>query len=280
MTLDEISNNDPVADDDEIATLEDTPVTINVLRNDSDPDGDPLTLDPDVVTAPSHGAAQISGDSSFTYTPDADYFGPDNFTYTVIDGRGGSATATVSISLTAVNDPPVITSPATANAVEDELFTYTATATDVDNAIVTFTFSDLSTWLAVDGDNMVTGSPTEGITSGSFHVTASDGDLIDEQDVTITVGAVNDDPVAGNDEAWAVQSANITIDVLANDSDVDNPPSDLSIKNVRRASGVVHINADGTLLYNSTPRFSGDDVFTYTVIDGSGAVHPARSPCM
>ena len=56
---------------------------------------------------------------------------------------------------------------------------------------------------------------------------------------------MNDDPVAGNNEAWAVQSVDITIDVLADDSDVDNPQSDLSIKNVRQASGVVHVDHSG-----------------------------------
>jgi len=85
-------NNPPVANDDVASTNQDTPVTIDVLANDSDPDGDPLTVDS--VTDPPNGSAVNNGDS-VTYTPDPGWTGTDTFDYTVSDGKGGTDTATV-----------------------------------------------------------------------------------------------------------------------------------------------------------------------------------------
>ena len=75
-----------------------------VLGNDVDPDGDPLTAI--LVTGPAHGALTFNPDGSFVYTPDANYSGPDSFTYTVSDGDQTSAPATVTLTVNPVNDPP------------------------------------------------------------------------------------------------------------------------------------------------------------------------------
>ncbi len=101
------SNTPPVALDDTATTAEDMPVTVDVLANDTDADGDTLSISG--VTQPTHGTAVIQG-SSVIYTSYLNYYGPDSFTYTIIDGRGGNATATVNIEVTPVNDPPVANS--------------------------------------------------------------------------------------------------------------------------------------------------------------------------
>src|SRR5205807_2335148 len=75
--------------------------SLSVLANDSDPNGDPLTIT--AVGTPAHGTASI-GSGVILYTPTAGYAGPDSFTYTISDGKGGTASATVSIL---VNSPPV-----------------------------------------------------------------------------------------------------------------------------------------------------------------------------
>jgi hypothetical protein len=99
-------NNAPTAEDDAYATDEDTDVTatLSVLANDSDADGDSLTAA--LVTNPAHGSVTFNGDGSFFYRPNANYAGPDNFTYKANDGRDDSNVATVTITLTPVNDPP------------------------------------------------------------------------------------------------------------------------------------------------------------------------------
>ena len=77
---------------------------LDVLANDSDPDGDPITIV--AVGVPAHGTAAISG-SKVSYLPAAGYVGPDSFTYTIADPKGLTSTATVSITVTAVNHPPI-----------------------------------------------------------------------------------------------------------------------------------------------------------------------------
>ncbi|MDN2661677.1 cadherin-like domain-containing protein, partial [Neptunomonas sp. CHC150] len=84
-------------------TDEDTPVTVDVLANDSDVDGDTLTVD--FATA-ANGTVAINPDGTITYTPNANFTGSDTITYTVTDGNGGTATATVAVTINAVNDNP------------------------------------------------------------------------------------------------------------------------------------------------------------------------------
>ncbi|MCY4661994.1 MAG: tandem-95 repeat protein [Acidobacteria bacterium] len=97
-------NEAPEPVDDEAETLEDAPVTIAVLANDRDGDGDPLSVL--AVSAPTHGAAAVSPGGEVVYTPEPDYHGRDAFAYTVGDGRGLTASAAVDVTVLPVNDPP------------------------------------------------------------------------------------------------------------------------------------------------------------------------------
>jgi PKD repeat protein len=101
-------NHSPTAGSDLVTTPEDAAVTIAVLANDSDPDGDPLT--PSIETQAQNGTAIVNGDGSITYTPANNFNGSDGFSYRVSDGRGGSSDpATVQITVSPVDDPPVAT---------------------------------------------------------------------------------------------------------------------------------------------------------------------------
>lgn len=104
-------NQDPVATDSTATTDEDTPITLPVLDNVTDPDGDPLTVTSATAT---NGSVTINDDGSITYTPDQDYNGPDTIIYTVSDGRGGSTTGRVEMTVNPVNDDPVA-NPSTAS---------------------------------------------------------------------------------------------------------------------------------------------------------------------
>ena len=92
----EIPNTPPVANDDSAETKYETKVTIDVLSNDSDADGDSLTIQ--AVSTPSHGTASINN-GAIDYTPDNNFTGTDNFTYTINDGNGATASATVTITV-------------------------------------------------------------------------------------------------------------------------------------------------------------------------------------
>ena len=97
-------NDDPVAADDTAGTAEDTAVTVDVLSNDSDVEGDSLTIT--AVIQGANGTVTTDG-ASVTYTPNADYNGSDTFNCTVSDGNGGTATAIVTVTVNPVNDAPV-----------------------------------------------------------------------------------------------------------------------------------------------------------------------------
>ena len=101
-------NDTPVANDDNTSTSPGTPVDIAVLGNDSDPDGDILTVTID--TNASHGTVSVDSNGTVTYTPNTGFSGIDTFTYTVSDGHGGTDTATVRVTVTSA---PVV--PPTAN---------------------------------------------------------------------------------------------------------------------------------------------------------------------
>ena len=94
-----------LAVDDAAETAEDTPVTIDVLANDSDPDGDTLTVVE--VSAPTHGTAVVADTGAVVYTPEPDFHGTDRFTYVVGDGSGLTARAAVEVTVLPVNDPPL-----------------------------------------------------------------------------------------------------------------------------------------------------------------------------
>jgi hypothetical protein len=98
-------NDHPVARDDTATSQQDAPVTIMVLNNDTDVDGDSLAVT--AVGTPNHGAV-TNGGSSVLYTPNPGYAGPDSFTYTIGDGHGGTATALVSVTITPSVPTPTV----------------------------------------------------------------------------------------------------------------------------------------------------------------------------
>lgn len=96
-------NRAPTAQDDSAQTTQDSPINIAVLANDTDGDGDSLSVS--AVTDPAGGTASSGANGTITYSPDAGFVGTDIFAYTIEDGNGGSATATITVTVAAT--PPV-----------------------------------------------------------------------------------------------------------------------------------------------------------------------------
>ncbi len=145
-------NNVPAAADDGYSIAEDGVLNVvapGVLANDTDADSDPLSANP--VTGPTNGTLLLFSDGSFDYTPDPDFFGVDSFTYQANDGTADSNAATVSITVTAVNDVPVA-DVQSVNTDEDASLAITLTGSDVDGDSLTY--------------SVVTG-PTNGSLSGT-----------------------------------------------------------------------------------------------------------------
>ncbi|UCH63379.1 MAG: tandem-95 repeat protein, partial [Fidelibacterota bacterium] len=209
-------------------------------------------------------------------TPEENFNGSDSLTYTISDGKGGSASADVTITVDPVNDAPIAADQSVSTS-EDASVAITLTASDVDEG-------DVLTFEVISG-------PANGSLSGSapeltytpnpdfngedgFTFRVSDGLASDQGTVSISVGAANDPPVAVNDEAATDEDTPVTIDVLANDTDDDGDA--LSVASVTQgANGSVVINVDGTVTYTPNENFSGSDSFTYTATDGELVSDPA-----
>ncbi|MGV8073118.1 MAG: Ig-like domain-containing protein [Syntrophobacteraceae bacterium] len=180
-----VINTAPVTVDDSAATDEDIAVVINVLANDWDADGDALTITG--ASEAAHGIVAINADRTLTYTPAQNFNGADGFTYTVKDGHGGTAAASVAITILPVNDPPT----------------------------------------------------------------------------------------AADDAAETDQGTFVSIAVLANDSDPDGDSLQVATFS-QPSNGTVSDEGNGSLRYSPAAGFSGQDTFTYTAQDPSGAVSTAQ----
>ncbi len=186
-------NNPPVAGDDTALTDEDTPASIPVLANDTDPDEDPLSI----VTATDgdFGAVEIDGDD-IIYTPNPDWYGTDSFTYIVTDGNGGTDEGLVTVTITAVNDAPsAYDDTATTQADTDVIIPVLDNDDDpdADDLTVVSTTEPSNGTVTINADNTITYTPDSGFTSGedTFSYTISDGnDGSDTATVTITVSSV------------------------------------------------------------------------------------------
>ncbi len=200
--------NPPDAVDDAVATGEDTPITIDVLANDSDAEDDPLSITD--VTQGTHGAVVNNG-TDVTYTPNADYFGSDTFTYTISDGNGGSDFATVMVTINAVPDDPVANDD-TATTNEDTPVNIDVLANDFypddgDNSNLSVsTITQGSSGTVTNNGTDVTYTPNTGfIGQDSFTYTVTDETARTASGmVTVTVGGTctpltfGNQPVAGS----------------------------------------------------------------------------------
>jgi VCBS repeat-containing protein len=197
-------NDAPAAADDAYSTDEDTTLTVaapaGVLGNDSDPDGNPLTAT--LVTGPAHGTLTLNPNGSFTYTPAANSNDTVTFTYRASDGSALSNPATVTISVTTVNDAPTAADDAYSTA-EDTARTVAAPGVlgndsdpDGDPLSAVLGSGPSHGSLALNANGSFTYTPaTDFNGSDSFTYRASDGTLTSGlATVTITVNAVNDAP--------------------------------------------------------------------------------------
>jgi hypothetical protein len=274
-------NDNPSASDDSATTDEDTAVTIDVLHNDTDLDGDALTLQS--VGNATHGTVSIANNKA-DFTPDANYHGTGSFTYTVSDGHGGSATATVNVTINSVNDAPVSNNQS-ATTDEDTAKAITLAASDVDGDTLSFSIVTSPAHGALSGTGAnLTYTPAANYNgSDSFTFKTNDGTAdSNTATVSITINPVNDSPSAADDSATVNEDSGAnTFDVLANDTDLDGDA--LAVSSVTQgAHGSVAIVAGG-VSYTPAHDFNGTDSFTYTTSDSHGgsataAVHVTINP--
>ena len=274
------SNNPPVAANDSYSVNEDTTLSVTapgVLANDTDVDGNPLSAV--LVAAASHGTLTLNANGSFTYVPAANYNGPDSFTYRANDGTANSNTATVSITVNPVNDPPVAANDSYSTN-EDTTLSVTAPGvlandTDVDGNPLTAVLvaGPSHGTLTLNANGSFTYVPAANYNGAdSFTYRANDGTAnSNTATVSITVNPVNDPPVAANDNYSTNEDTTLSVTapgVLANDTDVDGDP--LSAVLVAAAShGTLTLNANGSFTYVPAANYNGPDSFSYRANDGT-----------
>ncbi len=263
-------NDAPVAKDDIATTQEDTAVTIDVLPNDTDADGDKLSIESASVPK-EQGTVEVV-DGKLVFTPAENFNGHAEITYTVTDGALTDQ-ATVKVTVNAVNDTPVVESNIADQALAEDFTPYTidlnTAFSDVDNVDgeLTFSVSGNSNIQVAIVNGIATITPTadwNGSETLTFTATDPSGESV-SQTVNFTVTPVAD-IVA--DKATVVEDTPTIIKVLGNDTfegkdkvvslDAENGPK----------NGTVIVNNDGTVTYTPDDNYVGKDTFTYVVTSG------------
>ncbi len=265
----------------------DQTVTIDVLANDSDPDGQ---LDKNAVTVTSqaqYGAAVPAADGSgaIRYTPISGYSGSDQFSYQVCDNGSptecGSATVFLTILPSANEAPTAVDDQASTK--QDRAVTIPVLSNDrdpegaLDPASVQVTENPVNGQIAVDTANgSITYTPVVNFTGAdTFSYTVCDQAApplcSNEATVRVLVSPpTNQPPVALDDNAATQAGQPVTISVLANDSDPEGAldPGSVAVK-TNPANGQVIKTANNTLTYTPSADFIGSDSFTYEVCDAA-----------
>ena len=260
-------NDAPLGIDDSVSAEEDTAVTLNVLANDSDVEGDALAVES--LTQGAHGTVILNPDGSVTYQPEPNFNGNDAFAYTVSDGQGGTTTATVNVTVSPVNDPPVA-SDGSATGPEDASIELVLLASDADGDALTFSILTAplyGTVSALDG-NRVIYTPVLNFTGDdSLTFRASDGQASSDAVVRLTIGPLNDPPTLGPVSDQTVnEGAALTFQLTATDPEGDT----LTFSAADLPPGAALNPATGE--FSWTPDFTqaGTYSVTFTVTDPSG----------
>ncbi|WP_318493830.1 retention module-containing protein [Photobacterium leiognathi] len=295
-------NDAPVANPDSFTTDEDTSITVDLIKNDSDVDGDKLTVK-DINGTPLTGSEQtvvvdngkivIAHDGGMTFIPSDNYHGDVTVPYTITDGHK-SATSTVTIHVTPVNDAPVA-NPDSFTTDEDTSITVDLIKNDSDVDGDTVTIKEINgtpvtpgheQTIVVDNGKIVI-ADDGGMTfvpSDNYHgdvtvpYTITDGDKTATSTVTIHVTPMNDAPVANPDSFTTDEDTSITVDLTKNDHDVDGDK--LTVKEINGTpltggeqtvvvdNGKIVIADDGGMTFIPSDNYHGDVTVPYTITDG------------
>lgn len=279
LTVDSL-NNTPVVAGVSVTTAEETPVSVT-LGPSTDVDGDSLSYT--IITSPTKGALSacaVSGtDYVCTYTPSLDQTGADSFTFKSNDGTVDSTTATASITITPVNDAPVLIATQTVSTSEDTAVNFTLNAAaDVDGNPLTYIIVSGPSQgsLSCTGTSCTYTPPANFEGSTTFTYKANDG-TVDSNiaTVTVNVSATNDPPVIGADQSVTTPEDTAVNFTLNSATDIDVPAQTLSYKLISAPTKGTLSNCidtgsyqtDRTCTYTPSLNETGTDTFTYRAYD-------------
>ena len=263
-------NCDPTAANDTATTNEDTAKDIAVLANDTDPDGDTLTVVS--VTDPVHGTTSVNGDNTVKYTPDTDFCSPpkDTFSYTISDGHGHTVVGGVEVTVSCGNDAPVA-NPDVVSTGEDTPADFAVLANDTDAEGSNLTITAVGT--PGHGTASTNGAVVHYVPAADYSgpdsltYTITDGSLTSSTTVTVSVGGAADAPRPKNDAKTTPEDTSVLIDALANDVDPDGDT--LSLGAISTPGHGTAVEESGKVRYTPAADYCGADSFTYVASDGA-----------
>ena len=285
----ESPNVAPEAVDDTVDAIAGEPIEIPVLDNDSDPDGDSLTVDS--FTQPENGTVDFIDEADpaqgVVFTADEDFEGTDSFTTTVSDGNGGTATSTVTIDVAPANVAPEAVDD-TVDAVAGEPVEISVLDNDSDPDGDSLTVDSFTQPENGTVDFIDEADPAQGVVftadedfegTDSFTTTISDGNGgTATSTVTVDVAPANEAPDAVDDSAEVFSGESVTISVLDNDSDPDGDVITISSFSQPENGTVDFVNGDDPsqgFVFTANSDFVGTDSFLYAIEDEDGAVDTA-----
>ncbi len=275
--------------EDEIQTIS----TAALLANDSDvdnPHADLRIVAVDSLGAATHGTVTLNANGTFSYVPDADYFGPAQFTYTVSDGAGGFNVGTADLNIAPVNDAPRVLSESTTTD-EDQILHISkanllANDHDVDNPDSALAITGVSNashgTVSMVGTEIVFTPDLNYNGAASFSYTVSDGAGGSSiATVSLTINSINDVPVVNDELLLGKRDHTYTLSqaaLLSNDTDVETPRANLTIVEVKNAeNGTATLNADHSVTFVPNAGYAGRGTFEYVVQDADGGQSTATS---
>jgi hypothetical protein len=276
----DVFNNPPIVNNDTYNIRPNQVLSVTapgLLANDSDPDGDPLT-----VVALDLGGLRGSitpfADGHFSFTPTAGFAGTTSFKYTVSDGAGGTATGTTTINVVnatpvAANDRYAVHTNGTLNIAAPGLLANDSDGDGDGLTIVALDLGGLRGSITPFADGHFSFTPTAGFAgTTSFTYTISDG-FGGTSTAKVNVDVFNNPPIVNNDtyNIRPNQVLSVTAPgLLANDSDPDGDPLTVVALDLGGLRGSITPFADGHFSFTPTAGFAGTTSFKYTVSDGAG----------
>jgi VCBS repeat-containing protein len=254
-----VTNTTPVGTLQSVTTPEDTSLAIVLAATDAD--GDALTYT--VATQPAHGT--LTGTApNVNYAPAANYNGPDSFTFTVSDGLATSTAATVSITVTPVNDPPVAQAQSLTTA-EDTALAITVVATDIDGPSLSYTYNQPAHGSVTGTGPSLSYLPASNYNgSDAFTFTASDGTLTSTATISINVTPVNDPPVATLQNLTTPEDQALGLTLTG--TDVEGSPLTFVVT-TSPLNGTLTGTAPN-LVYTPALNYNGTDFISFKANDG------------
>lgn len=278
------SNQDPVATNTEVTVFNQS-ISIDVTSNTSDADGDELKYYLNgadqyggIQTENGRLSSHYTNNGTFTYHPLNFGSAEDIFTVRVEDGFGGTTTATLTVHLetyvTAVDDNASThnNSPITINVLANDS-SYYGEPIELDS----YLYYQIGGRAVLNPDNTITFTPSAGFVgtaSFGYTISSSNPDFLGVSQayvyIDVTAPPYNNPPVANNDSATVDEDGTTNINVLGNDTDVENG-NNLSVQLVSQpTNGTATLNADKTFTYQPNANYYGTDQFTYSVTDAGG----------